>query len=141
LFVFLFIEVRAIDKDRRESNTAQLAAQRDQNRKFSEILKNNQTEFDATMKRMEGLAKLSKESVDSVTGGRDFVSVEIIPIPVEENGVSLLAVLNGKHAVREVSYSMNEGRPPYIPSQYLLHCRCQVVIPQLPKHPAVVGEG
>jgi hypothetical protein len=98
-----------IDEDNRFANL--LKTQSDS---FNEVLAQNQKSFDATMSRMEGLARMSKENVDSVTGGSDFIIIDIITSPVDKDGVSLVATTSGKHPIRDARYVMNEGRPPYL---------------------------
>jgi hypothetical protein len=37
-------------------------------------------------------------------------------VPVDNGGVSLRISASGQHVIRDASYEMFEGRPPYIPS-------------------------
>lgn len=68
----------------------------------------------ALIKKTDIIVTLSKDSVDAVTGGSDFVIVDIIPFPVDKGGVALIASASGKNVIRDVFYTMNEGRPPNI---------------------------
>jgi len=118
---FLFVELRAIDKDRSENAREQQEAKTAEDARFAESLKQNQNEFKATMGRMEHLDELSRENIDEVTGGNDYIVVDIISVPVDKDGVSLVAVTSGRHVIRGVRYSLNEGRPPYLPSDKQLN--------------------
>jgi hypothetical protein len=68
------------------------------------------------MDRMETLGKLSKKNVDAVTGGDGFAYIDIVSIPVDNGGMSLIAAVRGKNVIRGVAYELTEGRPPYVPT-------------------------
>ena len=87
LFGFLFIEVRAIDKDRENNQRDQIEALKRQEQHFSEartrqdkhfsgVLQQAQQDFKATMGRMEDLSRLSKEGSDQITGGTSFAYLD-----------------------------------------------------------------
>ena len=73
------------------------------------------------MGRMETLSKLSRQNIEEVTGGNDFLYFEIVVIPIDGNGMSLTAYVKGTHTIRQVNYEMIEGRPPYLPTDKSLN--------------------
>ena len=78
---FLFVETRAIDKDRadakKDADDRQEKSLRLQAEGFKKMLETNQAKFDATMKTMRGLAFLSSENIKTVTGGDSFCYVSL----------------------------------------------------------------
>ncbi len=126
VFALLFVELHSIRENDRE-----VARERDQEaQRFKSIadglsktirnsqvsIANSQIAFDVTLERMERLDKLSRESIDQVTGGDGFVYIDIVKPPVDKDGLSLRTVVHGKYVIRGVRYEITEGRPPYIPT-------------------------
>lgn len=70
------VEIRAIDKDRaraeQEYETARAAEEQD----FKRVLQQNQKEFVQTLGKLNGLADLSIDSLDQVTGGNSYPYIE-----------------------------------------------------------------
>ncbi|HUA83934.1 MAG TPA: hypothetical protein VMB85_08735 [Bryobacteraceae bacterium] len=74
-----FVEIRSINNERDQHDKEQSAVRKEEELAFKSIadgittsIEKNQQAFDATMRRMQGLTKLSKESIDQVTGGRSY---------------------------------------------------------------------
>jgi hypothetical protein len=105
-----------VSKDQRTENDRFAALLKSQESSFATVMKQNQDESSATLARIEKVARLSKENVDAVTGGDGFAYVDIVVVPVDKNGLSLMAVVHGKNVIRGVMYELTEGRPPYIPT-------------------------
>jgi hypothetical protein len=119
MFALLLMELRSIQLDHDD----QLKARQKQDEQFSAIaggLKDTvttaQQQFQTTMNRMERLASLSNKNIDAVTGGNGFVYVDIMPPPVDQDGVSFVAFVKGSNNIREVRYAMQEGCSPHEPT-------------------------
>lgn len=115
--MLFYAETRAIKAESEKHDREQAELRIEENESFADVLRQERRSFDTTMARMERLSQLSKENVDSVTGGNDFIAVDILSPPVDRDGVSLIAVTSGTHVIREARYQLTEGRPPYLPTQ------------------------
>ena len=120
IFALLLLEIKSIYYDRSEHDAQQAEARAEQLRHFNEIaagintsIEKSGEQFKATMDRTDTLITKASENIDAVTGGRDFVVVDIVGRPVQGDGLSLQAVVNGKNVVRDVRCAIEEGRPPY----------------------------
>jgi hypothetical protein len=72
---FLWIELRAIDKDHIEAAAAAAGFQTAEDTRFAGILAQNQKEFDATMQDMGRLRSLAARSLTEVTGEGSYVVI------------------------------------------------------------------
>jgi hypothetical protein len=110
----MFIELRAIDKDRSDHDREQArirsqeaAARNEEHEAFNSIadgittsIYNNQIAFDATMLRMSNLAKMSGENLAEVTGGDSFPHVDVNRFSGPDVSMHLLST--GKHPLYEI---------------------------------------
>jgi hypothetical protein len=120
-FSLMGFEIHNLYRDRAQHDEAQKQEHKEEREAFQAIangintsISNSQQAFDATMRRMEFLSKLSNENISEVTGGSSFPYVTIMT--AANNEVSLAGVVHGKYRVHNVTYSLTVGRPPYIPT-------------------------
>ena len=52
---------------------------------------------------------ITKSTINAVTGGQDFVAVDIATQPLQGNGLALVAWVKGKNVIREVRCLINDG--------------------------------
>jgi hypothetical protein len=98
-FALTFLEINGLYKDSRELAEARA--------KENESFKN--------------LLKREEEIVGQLTGDGAFAYLEMLIIPVDVNGASLAATVEGDYVIRQVNYNLIEGRPPYKPSPQALN--------------------
>jgi len=84
---------------------------------FGKVLDKNQTAFDATMRRMEGLSRLSKENVDQVTGGDSYpyavVFIDSLGLLSGRTGMPILQLFNtGSYSLYSMSVSVQDASGP-----------------------------
>src|ERR1035437_2668023 len=93
LFVLVFIEIKAIDKDRAENQAQQKAFFQAQQKSFNDITTQAGQNFASTTQGLttsingmntvlgttQSVAKLAKDDLESVTGGNRVVALEITP--------------------------------------------------------------
>jgi hypothetical protein len=106
LFAFLYVEIRAIDQDRADSDRKLIQAKKDEDASFATILSQNQAAFNATMSKMQSLADMSRESVDSMTGGDSYPSISSADAFDGAQGRPLLILVHGKHDLVDVAMSV-----------------------------------
>jgi hypothetical protein len=128
---FLFLEFRAIDWDRTNSDTHESLnrmQEREQFRNilaqdqvnFDHILQQNQIQFRQTAAKMGVVSKLAKESVDEITGGDAFCYLIALPpgqIPdqtLNAGGKWPLLVVNSSRTIplTGVAIGIKESLPP-----------------------------
>jgi hypothetical protein len=71
-FVLLMAEAYAIQKKEDNDRTSQIAETVAEDNRFRGILQDNQRDFDATVSRLDTVAGLAKNAVNTVTGGSSF---------------------------------------------------------------------
>lgn len=86
IVALMFVENRAIDKDRREFANAEASRRMDENQQFSNIasalkqsMTNNQMAFDATINKANQLLGLSRENVQTLTGAESYAYLAFVP--------------------------------------------------------------
>src|ERR1039457_4317627 len=84
LFVFLFIEVRSIDKDRAANDEKFFQASQKQDQSFAVVLKQNQTDFNETISRldtarrsMDSISGTTQRTLSDISGGHSFCYIEM----------------------------------------------------------------
>jgi hypothetical protein len=77
----LVLEISTLYQQRAEDATTDRTKRKEEDDRFAGILKANQDAFVATMKEMGGLAKLSKTTIDEITGGDSYPSAVAIVNP------------------------------------------------------------
>jgi hypothetical protein len=119
---FLVLEITTLYRQRVEdvetANNARIAEDNrfadllaEENKNFAKVLEKNQQAFDITMGRMGGLATLSKEAIDQVTGGDSFpAAIALTYVTDGIPGFPILVSNNGAHTLYELSVAVAEAQ-------------------------------
>lgn len=139
------LEIATLYQERTENQKQQADVRSSERSAFQSIvdglktsISNNQLAFSQTMKRMERLDALSRENVDEVTGGNGFATLEPSIYPVDKIGLSLTAIVHGKHIIRGVKYTLEEGVPHVRTDQEMNKSFNDVLAGR--SHPVMIGD-
>ena len=83
---FLVLEISTLYGQRAEDLESDRIKTRQEDNRFAGILADSQRAFEATMRQMAGIARLSKENIDELIGSDSFCYVDILAFP--EGGLS-----------------------------------------------------
>lgn len=109
LFLLLFAEIRAIDRDRREYAQQQASARVEEQRNFQSVLKANQQEFQATADSLRALIssgqqvhKLTEKVLNNATGGDSFCYFTLgFPRPATGELLGMI-IVKGEYPLHDV---------------------------------------
>lgn len=114
LFALLFLEFRAIDKDRSEYTAEQKDVKEKENQEFDHIagglrsvVERGSVDFAATTSR-------SREVLDEITGGDSYPVVHLVAVPIDNspNTFRLMLAIVGKNPLFDMNMIVRKGPIP-----------------------------
>jgi len=117
MFILVLLEIKSIYQDRYAHDKEQSEARAEQLKQFDTIAKginttisNSQQQFDATIKRVEGVSRIAARGLENVTGGDSFGFV--VPQAFGSQEVPLRIWNHGNQVLSGVTLTISRTQDP-----------------------------